>query len=85
MSHIDTLQAYEELISAGIPEKEAKAQVHLINSSVEASVTDLATKKDLEVLEKDLKYILISSFVGFIYAPLLVGLLIWGITLVFSK
>lgn len=55
MSHINTLRIYEDLITSGIPEKQAKAQVH----AIENFITDLATKDDLssvmKMLEKDLK------------------------------
>ena len=43
MSHINTLRIYEDLITSGIPEKQAKAQVH----AIENFITDLATKDDL--------------------------------------
>lgn len=72
VASIDTLQAYENLVASGIPEQQAKAQVHLLNGSL----SDLATKDDLKMLEKDLKYFFINSFVGFIYAPVIVGIII---------
>ena len=65
VASIDTLQAYENLVASGIPEQQAKAQVHLLNGSL----SDLATKDDLKMLEK-------NSFVGFIYAPVIVGIII---------
>ena len=48
MANIDTLQAFENLISAGISEREAKAQVHLLNNALNG----VATKEDLNNLEK---------------------------------
>ena len=53
--HIDTLEVYEKLISSGVPDLQAKAQVHAMNESL----FGLATKEDLENglehLEKDFK------------------------------
>ncbi len=85
MANIDTLQAFEDLVSAGTSEKEAKAQVHLLNNSLDGSVTKEDLRAGLEMLEKDLKYFFINSFIGFIYAPLLVGLVIWGISWVIAR
>lgn len=50
VEHINTLQAYDNLIAAGIPESQARAQVHLTNSSLD----HLATKDDFKKLEKDI-------------------------------
>jgi hypothetical protein len=68
MSHIDTLQAYEDLVRSGIGEPQAKAQVHALNAAFDG----VATKADLQMLEKDLKIF----FVYLVGGTLLVGLLI---------
>lgn len=62
MAHIDTLQAYDNLIAAEVPEKQARAQVYLTNSSLD----NIATKEDLSHLEKriDSKLSLIEKVGG---------------------
>lgn len=42
----------EELEKAGVPEKQAKAQVRLLSDIIDS---DLATKKDVTELKKDIK------------------------------
>lgn len=50
-SNIDTLKTYEELRASGMPEKQAKAQVQALNSSLDG----LATREDLKATESFLK------------------------------
>lgn len=82
MAHIDTLKAYEELITAGVSEQQAKSQVKTLDSSLRDVTGGLATRKDLQILESNLKYFfiynLVGAVVGMIYAPIIVaGLLRW--------
>lgn len=39
MSHIDTLQTYEDLVNSGVPEQQAKAHVHSLDKSFDNVVT----------------------------------------------
>lgn len=55
MSHIDTLQAYEDLVASGVPEKEAKAHVHTLEKSFDSVVTTESLAIALKSLEYDLK------------------------------
>ena len=77
MAHIDTLKAFRELVASGMPEKQAEAQVSVLDSSLRDATEDLATKKDLEILEKDLKvffgYTVGGSFLALFLAPLLIA------------
>jgi hypothetical protein len=79
MANIDTLQAYEDLVASGITEKEAKAHAHLLNNSLDGLATKEDLQNSLQNLEKDLKYFFISSFIGFVYAPVIAGIIIAGI------
>ncbi|MCF6200009.1 MAG: hypothetical protein L3J67_11570 [Hyphomicrobiaceae bacterium] len=47
----DTLEYAEKLIDAGVDEKHAKAQAHALRDAISENV---ATKHDLEMLEKNL-------------------------------
>lgn len=38
MSNFDTLEAYEKLLEAGIPDKEAKAQTHLLAKAAKPEI-----------------------------------------------
>lgn len=70
---MDTLQAYDNLIAANVPEKQARAQVYLLNSSLDG----LATKEDVNRIEVDVKEIKsdIKKFMwGSIVALLITGL-----------
>lgn len=58
MAHIDTLQYFENLVSSGVPEEQAKAQVHALN----ASFDNVATKDDLFNLEYRLENKIDSKF-----------------------
>jgi hypothetical protein len=52
MTHsVDTLQVYEELTSSGFSEQQAKANIKAMGYFI----SDLATKTDIRLLEKDLK------------------------------
>lgn len=51
MAHIDTLQVYKDLVTSGVPEKQAEAQVHALNSAFDG----VATKDDLSRLAIDTK------------------------------
>lgn len=55
MPTVDTLKAYETLTAADMPEKQAKAMVAIVQELQEARLTDVATKKDLEILRAELK------------------------------
>ena len=52
MAHIDTLKAFDELVTSGVPEKEARAQISVLEKSFDGVVTT----KDLQVMESNLKY-----------------------------
>lgn len=80
MANIDTLKAYEELKASGFSEIEAKAQVHLLNTSLDGLATKNDLKQGLDGLEKDLKYFFVNLIIGSIYAPLAIGLAIWFFT-----
>lgn len=70
---MDTLKAYDNLIAASIPESQARAQVYLLNSSLDG----LATKEDVNRIEVDVKEIKsdIKKFMwGSIVALLITGL-----------
>jgi hypothetical protein len=70
---MDTLKAYDNLIAADIPENQARAQVYLLNSSLDG----LATKEDVNRIEVDVKEIKsdIKKFMwGSIVALLITGL-----------
>ena len=66
MASIDTLQAYEDLIASGITEKEAKAQVHLLNNSLNGLATREDLHREINGLEKriDSKFDTIEKFGG---------------------
>ena len=51
MEYVRTLQAFDALVAAGIPETEARAQVHLLESSFEEALEHVATKEDMQRLE----------------------------------
>lgn len=63
MRHIDTLEKYEQLLKSGVPETQAKAQVYALNSAIEESMVEVATKQDLQNLEAHLK-IYFNKIVG---------------------
>ena len=72
MAHIDTLKTFDKLVASGVAPEQARMHSDILN----ASFDHVATKDDLKMLEKDLKYFFINSFVGFIYAPVIVGIII---------
>jgi hypothetical protein len=74
---IDTLQAYDKLIAAAIPENQARAQVYITNSSLD----NVATKDDIRQLEKDINKI--EGGVTKIQYGVVVGLVIMIIKMVF--
>lgn len=83
----NSLTYYESLVEKGVSPKEASAHAHALDNytnSLEVRLSDFVTKEDfrigMQILEKDLKYFFISSFVGFIYAPIIVGLVIWWVS-----
>ena len=51
MAHIDTLETFDKLVESGIPESQARAQIN----ALEKSFDSVATKDDLNLMEKDLK------------------------------
>jgi hypothetical protein len=55
MEHVDTLKAYKELMAAGIPDKQAEAQVYFLDNAFEKAVFNLSTKEDLKELRGELK------------------------------
>lgn len=72
MVHIDTLQAYENLVASGIPEKEAKAQVHELNAAFDGVATKEDLTHGLKDLGKDLKI-----FFGYIILSFIALEIIW--------
>lgn len=55
MSHIDTLTVFEELVAAGVPELQAKAQVHTLNTSLDGVATKEDLRLGLAMTKEDLK------------------------------
>lgn len=58
MSHINTLQVYEDLVKSGVSAEQAKAHVYALDTSFDGAATKedlesmkLATKKDFENFE----------------------------------
>ncbi len=51
MEHINTLENFDRLVASGVSEEQARAHVYALNSSFDG----VATKQDLELLEKDIK------------------------------
>ncbi len=54
MNHIDTLKTYDDLVNSGVPTSQARAHVHALDSSFDSVVT----RKDLSIMEQDLKIFL---------------------------
>ena len=75
--YMDTLKAYDNLIAASIPESQARAQVYLLNSSLD----HVATKDDIRQLEKDINKI--EGGVQKIQYGVLAGLVIMIVKMVF--
>ena len=50
MEHVNTLKVYKDLISSGVPEKQAEAHVYSLNTAFDSVVTT----KDLNILKNDL-------------------------------
>lgn len=78
MEHVNTLKAYKDLISSGVSEKEAEAHVYLLNTAFD----NVVTKKDLNILENDLKiffsWILGATLLVAFILPILAKKLGWG-------
>ena len=89
MAHIDTLQAFEDLVASGISEQQAKAQVKTLNNALDG----LATKEDLNVglqtLEKDLKvffgYAIGGSLLTAFLLPTIAGVVVWSVLKLLGK
>lgn len=47
----DTIKFLEKLISAGIPSKQAKAQIEIFSEAMQVNTIDLASKRDLREVE----------------------------------
>ena len=69
---VDTLQAKKELVQGGLKESEAEAIVNVLSSANE----QVATKKDLQVLESSLTVKLYT--VGIAVVGVLTALKYWG-------
>lgn len=50
MSHIDTLQVYEDLIASGIPEKQAKAQIKSMDTFYSNIKDEFVSNKLISIL-----------------------------------
>lgn len=78
MANINTLEYFDNLVRAGVSEREARANVENLNSSLD----HLATKEDLnlmaEKIERNLKiffgYIIGGTFLATILIPILVAI-----------
>lgn len=79
MAHIDTLQTFDRLVASGVAPDQARTHSEILNASFDSVATKEDLKLGLQSLEKDLKFFFISSFVGFIYAPVIAGIIIAGI------
>lgn len=75
MSHIDTLQVYEDLKESGVSEKEAKAHVKALNASFDTVVTESNLKNELLNLEHRLKmffvYLVGGSLLLTLFMPII--------------
>lgn len=72
MPTVDTLQAFETLIGADVPEKQAKAIVSIVHKMEESFLVDVATKADLRELELRLKHDLTMRFGAMLAAAIAV-------------
>lgn len=79
MAHIDTLQTFDRLVASGFTPEQARAHSEILNASFDGVATKEDLQNSLQNLEKDLKYFFISSFIGFVYAPVIAGIIIAGI------
>jgi hypothetical protein len=52
---IDSLKKYEELVSTGIPDEEAKLLAYSLSIASETDFSIVATKDDIRGLEKEMK------------------------------
>ncbi|MDD3581619.1 MAG: hypothetical protein PHW74_11430 [Desulfobacca sp.] len=55
MATVDTLKAYEILIGADMPDKQARALVAIVTELQESRLTEVASKADIAALRSDLK------------------------------
>jgi hypothetical protein len=76
MAHIDTLKTFDRLVASGVAPEKARIHSDILNASFDQVATKDDLAQGLAGLEKDLKYFFINSFVGFIYAPVIVGIII---------
>ena len=77
------LDYYLNLIEAGVKDAEARTQVKALATALGNLATKdelLATKEELKTeiknVKSELKYFMVYSILGFIYAPIIVGVIL---------
>ena len=83
MAHINTLQRFDELVAAGVPEHQARAHVDILNSSFDSMATKDDLHREIKQLETriDMRFSMIEKVGGSFLIAIFVLLLkvaIWG-------
>jgi len=73
--NIDTLEAYDDLIKAGVPDLQARAQIYNMSKATDDLITSKELKLALEMLEKDLKIFFVYIVGGALAANMVIPLL----------
>ncbi len=87
MDSARVIQYLKDLKASGVPEEQAEAQLIALESMLQglATKSDLKAeikalrtelKSDIKEFKSELKYFMVYSILGFIYAPIIVGVIL---------